>query len=399
MSLQMVVASFVPLIRRQLADHLEGGALTSLSEEQRKNVERAPKDNILGERIFGELDKSMADKPNMTALHREASILFPHNKTGDWLLRHSMADQRRYLGAARKLAPVIEKRWKEQQAAIRKQQQDILERRFTETAIRASNKAERLRTSINNTLRCGGVWSAESCMTEMGALSDLERKKAVCAQLAYHRNSEFKCKPASLASQTEKGRAKSADVLQANLLEILRQLATPESSHNVEQEIPTILEADDRRAKLDAACQQYLAVAEPKAATGRARGSAGRSRGRGSAGRSRGRGSAGGRGRGRGSAAHDPGSSVGAEAEHVPDLLHKHVELLFDIDGAEEWCEGVVVRQLPCASRDILDRRFVVVFDEYNGEFEYTLYSDYFSNDLRILGDMEDVMDSDSDSD
>jgi hypothetical protein len=261
--LRMVVASFIPLIRRQLVDHLEGGVLTSLSDAQQESVKFAPKHNILGERIFGELDKSMADKPNMTALHRETSILYPHNRTGNWLQSATESDQRQYLGAARKLGPIIQKRWKEQQGELRRQRQDLLERRFVDTAARASRKAERLRVSINDTLWCGGIWGANNYIDNLTALSDGDQAKAVRVQLKYHKCSDFKLKPSKLTSLSEKGRPKSSDELRANLVLVLQQLFEA-STTTALSNADAVFSTEQRRANLDVACERYLSVAEKK---------------------------------------------------------------------------------------------------------------------------------------
>lgn len=70
----------------------------------------APKHNMLGERIFGELGKSIMDKPNMTALHREAAMMFPKNNTGEFLDRLDEDRRDYYLTMSRGIAPCIEKR-------------------------------------------------------------------------------------------------------------------------------------------------------------------------------------------------------------------------------------------------------------------------------------------------
>lgn len=110
---KMIIACFVSVIRRQLGDHLPGGALRTVTSPLIKDyLTHAPKDNVRGERDFAQLDHLISAKPNQSLLSRESSILFSNNETFAWLKNLDMKGLRNAMSVSSKLAPAVRNRWR-----------------------------------------------------------------------------------------------------------------------------------------------------------------------------------------------------------------------------------------------------------------------------------------------
>ena len=103
--LQALFAAFSTLFRRMVADHLDG-VHEGITEDEIASV---PKNNIISERDFAQLDRLLRQKPNASTLALEAMILFANNKTASWLKSKSEAEIADLLKIARSKAPEFRK--------------------------------------------------------------------------------------------------------------------------------------------------------------------------------------------------------------------------------------------------------------------------------------------------
>ncbi|VDI17118.1 ubiquitin carboxyl-terminal hydrolase 14 [Mytilus galloprovincialis] len=84
-ALELILASILSVIKRQLVDHLTGGKHSDPNEDLMLISQSVPKTNQSNESNFGQLDRIKRFKPNATTAHIEGMVLYVNNKTSDWL--------------------------------------------------------------------------------------------------------------------------------------------------------------------------------------------------------------------------------------------------------------------------------------------------------------------------
>uniref|UniRef100_A0A1I8JFB4 Rab-GAP TBC domain-containing protein n=1 Tax=Macrostomum lignano TaxID=282301 RepID=A0A1I8JFB4_9PLAT len=99
-ALQVVAAHLLVLLHREVVDHLPGGALHNLPDDNSHLVATAPKDNVACEVSFAVLDSTVRSKLNMRPLARETFMLFKQNETSKWLRQKSLEEQDAMLSQA-----------------------------------------------------------------------------------------------------------------------------------------------------------------------------------------------------------------------------------------------------------------------------------------------------------
>lgn len=100
----------MPLLLRQVKDHLPGGLLRTLDPQKDQLLEDVPKDNVSGERVFGFYDQNVRDKPNMRPMARESCSIFTHGNTDEWLRSFTYREQVKRIEACRKMVPILNKK-------------------------------------------------------------------------------------------------------------------------------------------------------------------------------------------------------------------------------------------------------------------------------------------------
>lgn len=100
--LQMLIPALTGVVKRLLADHLDGGKWDNPTDDQKYKTLAAPTHNKLCESGFGYLDRSIREHPNATILAMESYVLFCHNKTLEWLSNKPAGEKHTLLEMARK---------------------------------------------------------------------------------------------------------------------------------------------------------------------------------------------------------------------------------------------------------------------------------------------------------
>ena len=160
-ALQMIMASFVLLINRQVGEAFLDGEVSSTSDEIRTETKSMPKTNTISERDFGQLDLIKRTKPNISVLGMEASIMFSNNRTSNYLDTLDPKKKAKLLDDARKQGPKI-------LAAYKERKQVLMEKRLA--TLKAKEDAKRKKevdemeekTKLTNAVaKSGGLWTVE----------------------------------------------------------------------------------------------------------------------------------------------------------------------------------------------------------------------------------------------
>ena len=82
--LQIMSMSLIP--KRQLFDFLDGGVFgDELDEQLQQILDTCPLTNLVGERLFGDLDFDISKNRNTSVPNRSTLSMRKHNKTTGWL--------------------------------------------------------------------------------------------------------------------------------------------------------------------------------------------------------------------------------------------------------------------------------------------------------------------------
>jgi hypothetical protein len=382
---QIMVSGFIPIIKRQLKDHLPGGSLRNINSNQlREYLLSAPKDNVRSERDFAQLDHCVLTKPNQSLLTRETSILFSNNNTMQWILNMDLDNLQKNIAASTKLAKVIQQKWKQTEAEVMECRIQTLAKQKAKQIAKQAEKTRQLKEKINAVHKYGGIWNlaaaenwfkdnpqkiwAEACKAQMRLLKATEPQ----ANLTTTKQ---------LLVFSRGGEVLNEKVLKSNLLRFLNSLdcssnSSLPSAHALSDR--NVIRNETEREKLTSTlCSklQQVDTAMPVGADLDAtipQSSTIVSMGRGLM-RMR-------------NSNPNPKSVAGTSMSNnsnFPDLLHKRVEILFMFEDGEEWCEGKVMQKISNNSNDLFRQEFEVEFFDYPGEkYRYNLYEDFIRGDL-----------------
>lgn len=100
--LQMLIPALTGVVKRLLADHLDGGKWDNPSADRKYKTLAAPKHNKLCVSVFRYLDRFIRENRNATLLAMESYVLFSHNKTLEWLSNKPAGERHTVLEIARK---------------------------------------------------------------------------------------------------------------------------------------------------------------------------------------------------------------------------------------------------------------------------------------------------------
>lgn len=79
--LEVLIPTLINVLQSLLKDYLPGGEWYNSDESVKEKVKGTPKHNKFSETVFGQLDRILREKPNISILTGEAIIAFCHNKT------------------------------------------------------------------------------------------------------------------------------------------------------------------------------------------------------------------------------------------------------------------------------------------------------------------------------
>jgi hypothetical protein len=85
-SLNVVVGDCHLALKRQLSDFLDGGVFgEELEEDVKKVLGSCPLTNLIGERLFGDLDFDMNKSRNSSLSLRSTKTMWRRNRTAKWM--------------------------------------------------------------------------------------------------------------------------------------------------------------------------------------------------------------------------------------------------------------------------------------------------------------------------
>ena len=124
--LSNLLPALVKLTQRIYHDHLPGGRYEAASEETRRAAKGTAKHNQLCETIFAFYDQ----KPHISTIAAEASVLFAFNKTSEWLDAKSEEEEKKILKESRKQVKRLEKEFSERQKKMKEEKAEQLRKKF-----------------------------------------------------------------------------------------------------------------------------------------------------------------------------------------------------------------------------------------------------------------------------
>ena len=114
--LQRLMPGMLDVTTRQLSDFLEGGKFGGPPVPMPDGLDHCPLHNLLGERVFGDLDFDMGKRRN-ASLHTRSSLhMINHNRTGQWL--QGQQDSKSLLSYARKKGRLMREHYREQERLV-----------------------------------------------------------------------------------------------------------------------------------------------------------------------------------------------------------------------------------------------------------------------------------------
>ncbi|GFS20593.1 hypothetical protein ElyMa_003316700 [Elysia marginata] len=115
------------VVKPQLSDFLEGGIFFEIADETKAILDKCPLTNLVGERIFGDLDFDMLRKRYASTHHRSSTIRWKHNKTAVWLEKQGEEEKNRVMEAAVENRSLLREKHKGDVRRVREQIKERLE--------------------------------------------------------------------------------------------------------------------------------------------------------------------------------------------------------------------------------------------------------------------------------
>lgn len=132
-ALQIVMASFLLLINRQVGDTFPYTDSVSLTSDNiRMETKLMPKTNTISERDFDQLDLIKRTKPNMSVFSIEASIMFSNNKSCQFLSSMDTHKKNELFDDARRQGPQILATYKERKKILKEKQLAVIKAKADE---------------------------------------------------------------------------------------------------------------------------------------------------------------------------------------------------------------------------------------------------------------------------
>jgi len=187
--LQIILPSMSVLAERLFGEYLPGGCFTNASPTLRTQTVGTHKHNVFAESIFGDLDRLLKTKPNITTVCAEAMITFCHNKTLEWLFSKTTGEKEKLCTNARQAVRDIRATFKQRQTQIRIVRLHCIEekqRKREEKEIRNIQKKEGITSEIIHF----GLWQTTSQIDAAiaGLPSKTSKLSALKAQLRFRQH-------------------------------------------------------------------------------------------------------------------------------------------------------------------------------------------------------------------
>jgi hypothetical protein len=229
--LELIIPALLSVIKRILADHLDGGKWDSPTTDLQEKTIAAPKHNKYCESVFGYLDRFLRQKPNSTLLAMEAYVLFCHNKTLEWINSKTDKERQQLMDFARKEKKVRQK-FKERRNQIHQERQRILQEKVLEEERKKTARIKKLENYTNQIL-IWGLWQTEEEVDQELSRSKTQsdKQEAISAQLNFRNHVlKQKCDDQNVYVMSElvSGRRKKLSIskLSANVKKLIQHSFT-----------------------------------------------------------------------------------------------------------------------------------------------------------------------------
>ena len=170
--------------RRLYSDYLVGGKWESCrgDKDLRESLTSVPKHNNFSETVFGQLDRIMKEKPNISLIASEAYIMFVHNKTIDWLNGKTDQEKSLLLSQARKYVKPARCKFMTRISEIERRRRANLEDKMKKAEELETARLKRLE-DYTNAILDWGLWQTD-------------------VQVDFHMGTDFKTKTDKISALT-----------------------------------------------------------------------------------------------------------------------------------------------------------------------------------------------------
>ncbi|GFO35080.1 hypothetical protein PoB_006158500 [Plakobranchus ocellatus] len=162
-SFKLISQHCYTVLKRQLCDFLDGGPFAGvLNDEVQSVLNTCPLTNLIGERMFGDLDFDMSKRRHASTHLRTTINMWKHNKTSKWIAKQNWTKARKLLSSARKHRAD----WKNKSKLSEQTVKNIIKDRIIENNRKKKEKetqnAEKKVELFNTILSHGGVCTTKS---------------------------------------------------------------------------------------------------------------------------------------------------------------------------------------------------------------------------------------------
>ena len=338
--LRLLCCSCSILLKRQLQDQLPDGKYYSPSEKVMHETAGVPKQNIISERDFAQLDRKLDQKQNVSTAAVSGLICFANNKTAKYLENCTEEEISQMIKRAMEEKAAYAARYRNRKKRIEEQKiKQMKERREKREKNQAAKEKRKEELDIN-LAQIGGLWRNENDLLQNKEKIDKNKwKAALTTQIKYRKlilGTVVENKKYLQFSSNKK--EFSTEELEENLKYVLNGLQV-----RCQEEVKTTyVEGNIRK---DCVSQS---ISRKREAAGKV--------------------------------AVPPAKVI---RDDFPELVNKTILHKWEVDGKECWIKGKVLK----AVGDINDIRciFQVKYEDEEENKDVPLYEDFKNNDLVVL--------------
>ena len=222
-AIKLLSISLAILLKRQVQDHLPGGALDKPSEKLKDELKNCPSTNLATERDFSHLDRIIAAKPNITLITLTGITMYMSNRTGPWLDSLSTEKRDQYMESARRNAKQMKEKYKQDGKKIREKLIADRKARKDKKEEKEVKKAETTESLIQKVSLVGGLWKTqEEIQKRKQTISEKQFRNEVVDQIKLRKLIGGRKVPTQKFYLSEKGKPLPLNQLEDNLLCVIK---------------------------------------------------------------------------------------------------------------------------------------------------------------------------------
>ncbi|XP_060574411.1 uncharacterized protein LOC132732081 [Ruditapes philippinarum] len=158
--LSVLIPTLKNVLQSLLKDYLPGGEWYNCDEGVKEKVKGTPKHNKFSETVFGQLDRLLREKPNITILTGEAIIAFSHNKTLDWIMSKPEKERAELCISARKKTKELRQKFKVRVNEIKIEMKRNVELKLLKEKELQQRKLQKQEELVNE-IQLWGLWQSQ----------------------------------------------------------------------------------------------------------------------------------------------------------------------------------------------------------------------------------------------